>query len=123
MRPTITNAGTHPLPAYNKVTFMPFKKRISQLIAILLLSLPAFAATDNTPLKNGHPERYIVQKGDTLWDIAEQFLRDPWLWPEIWYHNPEIHNPHLIYPGLWYQIDRKSTRRNPSHVQNSYAVS
>lgn len=78
---------------------MPFKKRISQLIAILLLSLPAFAATDNTPLKNGHPERYIVQKGDTLWDIAEQFLRDPWLWPEIWYHNPEIHNPHLIYPG------------------------
>ncbi len=51
------------------------------------------------PLAEGHPNEYVVQVGDTLWDIAATFLRDPWFWPEIWYVNPEIVNPHLIYPG------------------------
>ncbi len=51
------------------------------------------------PLAEGHPNEYVVQVGDTLWDIAATFLKDPWYWPEIWYVNPEIENPHLIYPG------------------------
>ena len=51
------------------------------------------------PLAEGHPDTYVVQPGDTLWDIASTFLRDPWYWPEIWHINQEIENPHLIYPG------------------------
>ncbi len=51
------------------------------------------------PVEEEEVKQYIVRKGDTLWDISEALLLDPFLWPEIWQTNPDIENPHLIFPG------------------------
>jgi len=73
------------------------KKIITGIIAAALLSVNVWA--QDALLKPGHPDEYTVKKGDTLWDISGTFLSSPWKWPEIWYANPQIENPHLIYPG------------------------
>jgi LysM repeat protein len=60
---------------------------------------PSDAARSGLALNPNAPDSYVVKRGDTLWGIAKVFLRDPWYWPEIWQVNPQVHNPHLIYPG------------------------
>jgi hypothetical protein len=45
------------------------------------------------------PDTYTVKPGDTLWDLSGRFLNNPWYWPKVWSYNPEIANPHWIYPG------------------------
>jgi hypothetical protein len=72
-------------------------KKLFGIVTAALLAGSLFAA--DVVLNPDHPDSYVVVKGDTLWDISSMFLRDPWLWPEIWYVNPQIANPHLIYPG------------------------
>ncbi len=72
---------------------------IGLAIALLSFSWSAAAVAQKIALNPQHPDRYVVVKGDTLWDISARFLRDPWLWPEVWQANPQIANPHLIYPG------------------------
>lgn len=45
------------------------------------------------------PEEYVVVPGDTLWDLCEKFMQNPFYWPKIWSINPHIENAHWIYPG------------------------
>ncbi|SHI23603.1 LysM peptidoglycan-binding domain-containing protein [Ferrimonas marina] len=71
-------------------------KKVVWLLAFALCT-PLWA--DTLTLKPGHPQTYVVKKGDTLWDISALFLDDPWRWPTLWGANPQIANPHLIYPG------------------------
>ena len=66
---------------------------------VISFMLPFVAIADELQLKQNAPKTYIVKKGDTLWDISGIFLNQPWLWPKLWRLNPEVSNPHLIYPG------------------------
>ena len=69
------------------------------ILIVISFSLPWLALADQLTLKENAPKTYVVKKGDTLWDISGIFLDQPWLWPKLWRLNPEINNPHLIYPG------------------------
>ncbi len=82
------------------------KRTLASGIAFTLIVVPALCAllagparADEVQLNPNHPDRYTVKKGDTLWDIANRFLKSPWHWPRVWKINDQIKNPHLIYPG------------------------
>ncbi|MGB1883784.1 MAG: LysM peptidoglycan-binding domain-containing protein [Gammaproteobacteria bacterium] len=74
---------------------------MSRKISVFLASLLCcyFVVADEVEIRGDNPGTYTVIKGDTLWDIAGRFLTRPWQWTEIWESNPQIENPHLIYPG------------------------
>lgn len=72
-------------------------KKLIVLLGSMLFTVSVFAAA--VQMRDGHPDTYTVRKGDTLWGISSRFLKKPWLWPEIWQANPQVRNPHLIYPG------------------------
>jgi len=63
------------------------------------IMLTGVAMAQDVAVRSDHPDEYVVVKGDTLWDISGRFLDKPWQWPAIWHANPQIENPHLIYPG------------------------
>lgn len=66
---------------------------------LLALATSEARAVDSDALAKGAPRVYTVQEGDTLWEIADHFLDDPWRWPELWDRNAFVSNPDLIYPG------------------------
>lgn len=81
------------------------KRLVGNAVFTALLGMATLGASAGTSLaqaatvREDVPSTYVVVRGDTLWDISGRFLREPWLWPEVWRANPQIKNPHLIYPG------------------------
>lgn len=69
------------------------------IVLFVLLTWFGPAVGDEVTVNPDNPGHYTVVKGDTLWDISGRFLTYPWQWPDIWQVNPQIENPHLIYPG------------------------
>ncbi len=65
---------------------------LSLLVFLLVLSGTSLATAADEQI-------YTIKKGDTLWDLSEKFMNDPYYWPNVWAKNPDITNPHLIFPG------------------------
>lgn len=80
---------------------------VRHTLVALFAAFAINAHAEAPQLQDNPPDRYVVVKGDTLWDISGKFLKQPWRWPEIWNLNrKEISNPHLIYPGDLIVLDR-----------------
>lgn len=67
--------------------------------AIFILPTVTLAQSAIPRLSDNAPDTYVVEPGDTLWDISALFLNEPWRWPELWQVNPDVRDPNLIYPG------------------------
>jgi len=74
-------------------------KQICIWLSLLTLLLASFSALPAFAQDQKKEQTYIIKKGDTLWGISERFINDPYYWPNLWANNPELTNPHLIYPG------------------------
>ncbi|MDD5056899.1 MAG: LysM peptidoglycan-binding domain-containing protein [Sideroxydans sp.] len=80
-----------------------------KIISLFCLVLPILASADDLQIREDAPDRHIVVKGDTLWDISAKFFKDPWKWPQLWLLNKEnVKDPHWIYPGNVIYLDRSS---------------
>jgi hypothetical protein len=74
-------------------------KTITISIAALLFCYTAQSIAEEIAIKADAPKSYTVKEGDTLWDISGLYLQQPWQWPQLWKLNPQVVDPHLIYPG------------------------
>ena len=69
------------------------------VLSALVLTLPTLLHAQGSLVRTDYPDSYTVLDGDTLWEIAGQFLQNPERWPEIWRPDPYLDNADLIYPG------------------------
>ncbi|MEI7841406.1 MAG: LysM peptidoglycan-binding domain-containing protein [Gallionellaceae bacterium] len=99
-----------------------------KIISLICLLIPILAHADELAIRENAPDRHVVVKGDTLWDISAKFFKDPWKWQQIWGLNKDtIKDPHWIYPGDVVFLDRstgtlKIGDSNDSAVTNANAT-
>ncbi|HSJ25212.1 MAG TPA: LysM peptidoglycan-binding domain-containing protein [Longimicrobiales bacterium] len=66
----------------------------------LILALAAGPVAAQQPEPGQQQREHVVRRGDTLWDLARQYLSNPFLWPMIFEANRNVvENPHWIYPA------------------------
>ncbi len=92
-------------------------------VLLILFSLSMYADDKSKVLSDNEETVVIVKKGDTLWDICETYLGDPFLWPKVWSVNPHIENAHIIEPGDKIYLNSKSgeikiEKKNPTKITN-----
>ena len=82
----------------------------ASMLATVALTVPAAAYERGGPsivTKNptvGKRGLYMIEDGDTLWELCDVFFGDPWYWPNLWSYNPQLTSPHWIYPGDIIQV-------------------
>jgi hypothetical protein len=95
----------------------------TSLLAFALAALTSTAqaqAPDSTPAQASKVVKHTVKKGDTLWDIAQFYLQDPFRWPEVFHANTDIiTNPHWIYPGQILTIEGSAVRPDVAALVDS----
>jgi len=99
---------------------MIFKQIVLLLgLALFATAMPAMAAVNSSEIKVDVSKPYVVKQGDTLWDIANYFFKDPFKWLKIWEHNLQITNPDLIYPGnkIWFDGRQEKKQGGLTRVQ------
>lgn len=80
------------MPAFQKRISGPFRYHMARPASWLLFASLLTAALAIS-------QEHVVRDGDTLWDISDAYLENPFAWPEVWRKNPQINDPHWIYPG------------------------
>ncbi len=98
--------------ALHSITLLGFLMR--KIISLICILLPILTYADELVIRENAPDRYVVVKGDTLWDISNKFFKDPWKWPQVWGLNKDsIKDPHWIYPGNIIVLDHAT---NTLHI-------
>jgi LysM repeat protein len=113
----LSACATTPEPEENAASAPASEVRVSAA------SAPTTVATAS-PFRKTAPMVYTVQKGDTLWSLAQKFLNNPADWKKIWHANPQVRNPNLIFPGDQLEIvtingQQRLTQRITPHVRIS----
>lgn len=74
-------------------------KNRSACLTLLLIFLSSMIVPVARGEEQQEPTTYVIKQGDTLWGLSQRFLNDPYYWPNLWARNPDVANPHFIYPG------------------------